>query len=307
MTGVQTCALPIFVNFKIEIANHETYYGQWTVKVISGKAYIRIIFSSEKKYEVTYGDRILEGTELASKLYSEGFVNCLDLPDDVFAGNIENGNLTAKVVADGDSPEAGSYKVVFEGIEKLNPDWMITYKQDVNAADDTATNTGKCVVTQRKLAISWDKTSFIYDGEAHLPVPSIDGWERSETTESVNGATVYTFTNVELGKTVKVTVRTFGDFTSLNSENFVRAELTDGNYAFAADEDGDDNATRAVSIITEANIGGETVQSGVLPGWALGVIIALAVLTVIAIIFAATRKRAKPADDPDGFNDPVDL
>lgn len=296
-----------FVNFKIEIANHETYYGQWTVKVISGKAYIRIIFSSEKKYEVTYGDRILEGTELASKLYSEGFVNCLDLPDDVFAGNIENGNLTAKVVADGDSPEAGSYKVVFEGIEKLNPDWMITYKQDVNAADDTATNTGKCVVTQRKLAISWDKTSFIYDGEAHLPVPSIDGWERSETTESVNGATVYTFTNGELGKTVKVTVRTFGDFTSLNSENFVRAELTDGNYAFAADEDGDDNATRAVSIITEANIGGETVQSGVLPGWALGVIIALAVLTVIAIIFAATRKRAKPADDPDGFNDPVDL
>ena len=296
-----------FVNFKIEIANHETYYGQWTVKVISGKAYIRIIFSSEKKYEVTYGDRILEGTELASKLYSEGFVNCLDLPDDVFAGNIENGNLTAKVVADGDSPEAGSYKVVFEGIEKLNPDWMITYKQDVNAADDTATNTGKCVVTQRKLAISWDKTSFIYDGEAHLPVPSIDGWERSETTESVNGATVYTFTNGELGKTVKVTVRTFGDFTSLNSENFVRAELTDGNYAFAADEDGDDNATRAVSIITEANIGGETVQSGVLPGWALGVIIALAVLTVIAIIFAATRKRPKPADDPDGFNDPVDL
>ena len=296
-----------FVNFKIEIANHETYYGQWTVKVISGKAYIRIIFSSEKKYEVTYGDRILEGTELASKLYSEGFVNCLDLPDDVFAGNIENGNLTAKVVADGDSPEAGSYKVVFEGIEKLNPDWMITYKQDVNAADETATNTGKCVVTQRKLAISWDKTSFIYDGEAHLPVPSIDGWERSETTESVNGATVYTFTNGELGKTVKVTVRTFGDFTSLNSENFVRAELTDGNYAFAADEDGDDNATRAVSIITEANIGGETVQSGVLPGWALGVIIALAVLTVIAIIFAATRKRAKPADDPDGFNDPVDL
>lgn len=296
-----------FVNFKIEIANHETYYGQWTVKVISGKAYIRIIFSSEKKYEVTYGDRILEGTELASKLYSEGFVNCLDLPDDVFASNIENGNLTAKVVADGDSPEAGSYKVVFEGIEKLNPDWMITYKQDVNAADDTATNTGKCVVTQRKLAISWDKTSFIYDGEAHLPVPSIDGWERSETTESVNGATVYTFTNGELGKTVKVTVRTFGDFTSLNSENFVRAELTDGNYAFAADEDGDDNATRAVSIITEANMGGETVQSGVLPGWALGVIIALAVLTVIAIIFAATRKRAKPADDPDGFNDPVDL
>lgn len=298
------CSIPVtadgsyYVNFKVEVANHKPYYGQWTVQVIAGKAYIRIIFS-DKQYTTVYGEATLSGSELAAKLLKEGYVNCLDLTEDMFRENVENGNLTAKVLNGGEM-NVGSYAIVFEGIEKLNPDWIITYKQDVNASDDAATNIGRYVIEQRKLTISWDKTSFVYDGQQHLPLPDIDGWTRAEEIQTVNGATVYKFTNEELGKTLTLSVRTNGgDFTSVGGENFVIAEIDDGNYLLDSF-----NATRAVSITGE--MGDLPAVSNVgLPGWALAIIIAFTVLNVIMVIILATIKKKTPVGDNDGFYEEV--
>ncbi len=307
------CSMPVaadgsyYVNFKVEVANHKTYYGQWTVEVIAGKAYVRIIFS-DKQFTTTYGDEVLNGTDLAAKLYNEGYVSCLDLTEDTFRENVENGNLTAKLLADGDIT-VGSYAIVFEGIEKINPDWIITYKHDVNANDDTATNIGRYVVTQRNITLSWDKTSFVYDGEAHMPTPTIAGWKLLTSVQ--NGTvTVYTFENEISGVTLNLTVKTNGgDFTSVGSENIVIAEIEDVNYALDSL-----NATRAVSIIGESTPApvdpvdpiNYIVQNGI-PEWVAWLIGAVAAIALVAIIVLAVKSsKVKSLADDDGFYDDID-
>lgn len=300
------CNIPVtadgsyYYNFKIVVDNHETYYGQWTVEVIAGKAYIRIIFSTDKRFETTYGDGLLTGSELAVKLYKEGYVSCLDLTEEMFLENILNGNLTAKVLSDG-ALNKGEYTIVFEGIEKLNPDWIITYKQDVNASDSTATNLNMYVVNRRNITLTWDETSFNYDGKAHMPTPGIAGWNMTGST--VNGnETVYTFVNAENGAELSLKVTTNGgDFTTVGSENIVIAEIEDNNYALDSF-----NATRAVSIINGDIGGGEPAAEGGVPVAAiiaLAVCLGLAVMLILILAVVLKKRKTAAYADEDGFNE----
>lgn len=300
------CNIPVtadgsyYYNFKIVVDNHETYYGQWTVEVIAGKAYIRIIFSTDKRFETTYGDGLLTGSELAVKLYEEGYVSCLDLTEEMFLENILNGNLTAKVLSDG-ALNKGEYTIVFEGIEKLNPDWIITYKQDVNASDSTATNLNMYVVNRRNITLTWDETSFNYDGKAHMPTPGIAGWNMTGST--VNGnETVYTFVNAENGAELSLKVTTNGgDFTTVGSENIVIAEIEDNNYALDSF-----NATRAVSIINGDIGGGEPAAEGGVPVAAiiaLAVCLGLAVMLILILAVVLKNRKTAAYADEDGFNE----
>lgn len=300
------CNIPVtadgsyYYNFKIVVDNHETYYGQWTVEVIAGKAYIRIIFSTDKRFETTYGDGLLTGSELAVKLYEEGYVSCLDLTEEMFLENILNGNLTAKVLSDG-ALNNGEYTIVFEGIEKLNPDWIITYKQDVNASDSTATNLNMYVVNRRNITLTWDETSFNYDGKAHMPTPGIAGWNMTGST--VNGnETVYTFVNAENGAELSLKVTTNGgDFTTVGSENIVIAEIEDNNYALDSF-----NATRAVSIINGDIGGGEPAAEGGVPVAAiiaLAVCLGLAVMLILILAVVLKKRKTAAYADEDGFNE----
>ncbi|MBD5584318.1 MAG: hypothetical protein HDQ88_04495, partial [Clostridia bacterium] len=298
-----------FVNFKIVIPNHETYYGQWTALVLVDTIYIRILFVDGKTYDAVYGDAIPDGKQLASELWDGGYIDKLStgIQNAKFKEYIETGLVTAKVVTeDASTLTRGSYSIVFEGFENVEDGkYQVTYKENVTDPDSKATNVGKFVVNRRELTINWDKTSFVYDGESHLPTPEIEGWTRLPETQTVNGATVYTFTNEKLGKTVTLTVRTNGgDFTTVGSENFVIAEISDDNYTLDAF-----NATRAVSIT--GDLGGNTdpapvIQTGSgVPLWLIIVVAVALFVAVIALIVVLTKRR-NPNTDTDGFYDPAE-
>lgn len=295
-----------FVNFKIVIPNHETYYGQWKVIVLVDTIYIRILFVDGKTYDAVYGDAVPDGKQLATQLWDGGYIDKLStgIQNAKFKEYIENGLVTAKVVTDDvNSLKRGSYSIVFEGFENVEDGkYQVTYKENVTDPDSMATNVGKFVVNQRELTIAWDKTSFVYDGQSHLPTPEIEGWTRLPETQTVNGATVYTFTNSEIGKTITLTVRTNGgDFTTIGSENFVIAEISDDNYALDAF-----NATRAVSIT--GDMGGNTApvqtESGV-PLWLIIIVAVALVVALIALVIVLVKRRS-PSGDEDGFYDPAE-
>ena len=232
-----------FVNFMIVIANHETYYGQWTAEVLNDTVYIRILFL--KEYGITYGDGVPDGKTLADALWNGGYIdrNSTGIQNK-FQEYIDNGIVTASVLADYEGLiGAGAYTIVFEGLENVTDGkYEVTYRQ--NLTDGVATNLNKFVVEKCGITLTWDKTTFEFDGEAHLPTPGIAGWNMTSTESDGNG-TVYTFLNETNGATLRLKVRTNGgDFTSVGSENIVIAEIDDENYALDTF-----NATRAVSIV----------------------------------------------------------
>lgn len=290
------------INFKIELANHKVYYGRWTARILRGTVVVRVIFV--KGYEIDYGDEVLDGKALAETLWDEGYLNTEYLS--VIGGEkVFKQYVTAKIVADDtQNLNAGAYDVVLEGIESI-PDapskYEVSYKENP-FDDEVATNVGKFVINRRQLTVKWDKTSFVYDGEAHMPVPELEGWVKKSAVAGSDGTTVYSFFNEETDKTVELKVRTNGgDFTTVGSENVVIATVDDDNYVL----DGF-NATRAVSIT--GDIGGNTApvqtDSGV-PLWLIILVAVACVVAVVALVVVLVKRRS-PAGDEDGFYDPAD-
>ncbi|MDE5667804.1 MAG: hypothetical protein K2I29_06140 [Clostridia bacterium] len=291
-----------FVNFMIVIANHETYYGQWTAEVLNDTVYIRILFV--KEYGITYGDSVPDGKTLADALWNGGYIDKNGTGiQNKFQEYIDNGIVTARVLADYDGLlGAGAYTIVFEGLENVTDGkYEVTYRQ--NLTDGVATNLNKFVVKKCGITLTWDKTTFEYDGKAHLPTPSIAGWNMTSTVSDGNG-TVYTFLNEANGATLSLKVRTNGgDFTSVGGENIVIAEIDNENYALDTF-----NATRAVSIVNglEPVNPAEPTVGGV-PAWVIGLLAGIAAVLLVALIIAILKKRktATAYSDDDGFYDDV--
>jgi len=291
-----------FVNFMIVIANHETYYGQWTAEVLNDTVYIRIVFL--KEYSITYGENIPDGKTLADELWNGGYIDKNGTGiQNKFQEYIDNGLVTARVVSDFEGLlSSGSYSIVFEGLENISEaKYEISYKQDLNGVTEP-TNLNKFVVEKCKITLDWDKVSFVYDGEAHLPTPTIEGWTMLGSTQS-GLDTVYTFKNDATGAKFNLVVKTNGgDFTTVGSENIVTAEIEDGNYELDSF-----NATRAVSILSDEDIGGTTVGGG-MPAWLVWVLVAAAVVAVLAIIALAVKLKKRKANvDEDGFYEDADI
>ncbi len=290
-----------FVNFMIVIANHETYYGQWTAEVLNDTVYIRILFL--KEYGITYGDGVPDGKTLADALWNGGYIdrNSTGIQNK-FQEYIDNGIVTARVLADYEGLiGAGAYTIVFEGLENVTDGkYEVTYRQ--NLTDGVATNLNKFVVEKCGITLTWDKTTFEFDGEAHLPTPGIAGWNMTSTESDGNG-TVYTFLNETNGATLRLKVRTNGgDFTSVGSENIVIAEIDDENYALDTF-----NATRAVSIVNglePVNPADPSVNVDGIPAWVIGLLAGIAAVLLVALVIAILKKRkVVDGSDDDGFYD----
>jgi len=293
------------VNFKIEVANHETYFGQWRVEVLGSTVCIKIIFA-DKELNAIYGgtledgETVPEGKELASYLYENGFID--KNLSTVTAADVEK--LSAKVVTESAVSElgVGKYGIVFEGVENVvQGKYVLTYKKQLSDEDKDATNLGKFVVNPRTLEVEWGETEFTYNGEKQISAPVIKGWSCKDDY-TVDG--VYTFVNDTTGESIKIKVTLTGDFIKVGGHGIEFEIVDNDNYTFRSGEAV--KTTKGVlSIVGETGV--ETVGVG-LPDWALGVIIAAGVLAVAAIIaLAVMLKKRKATVDEDGFYEDADM
>ena len=201
---------------------------------------------------------------------------------------LENGdiiNINVEAIGNDDLTKVGTYQL---RLTIDNGNYKITNNTDlVNV-----------VITQREVSITWDKTSFEYDGERHIPsaTVTIDG-EVFELKDIVIGAPIpVTLAN---GDTVNVTVELVGNSDMATGDYELSVSIDDPNYKLGAD-----------SQKVKVSISGyEEPFKFVLPEWGIyaigGSLLFLLLLIIILIVVLKKRKPAGAFVDEDGFSDPV--
>ncbi len=294
------------VNYRVSAPNHKDYYGQWKVEIVDIEDpeahYVTVIFN--RALEFTYGEipeSDEELTALAKKLVDENYITV-------------SGALTAerllevamlRLAVDNDndvnsSTSVGNYTPYFvfrAEFEEEYGDYSIFYKNS-NTSDNL--NTDKVVIKQRVLDITLDKTSFIHDGTARMPVATVTDRTSGESAEVtlVAGITEY---NVTLGeRTVKLIVRIDGNVVEIGGYS-INLSVDNTNYSV-------DNPFRSVFIVAEQH---DEEPEGLSP-LIIGIIAGVGALALIAVIVAIVAVRRKGAAavpgqpgyfDDDGFND----
>ncbi len=295
------------INFRIEAANHETYYGQWRVEVLGSTLCIKIVFS-DKRFEAVYGGTfddgvpVPEGKELAAYLYENGYIdtNLSTVSAADFA------KLSAKVVTDLSINKlgVGEYDIVFEGAESItNGKYVLTYKKQLS--DEDATNVGKFAVMPRTLQVEWGETEFAYSGERQFTAPVIVGWSCNADYASDG---TYAFTDDKTGETIQIKVTLTGDFIKVGGHG-VELEIVDNdNFTFRSGETV--KTTKGVLSITGNITSGdpaEVVVNGGMPAWVVGVFAAVAAIAIIVIAVLVVKNRKRDNGDDDGFYEDADV
>ena len=288
------------INYRIEIPNHNTYYGRWTVLIKYADEYVIIIFV--KAYEIEYGEDLPEN--LTETLVDGGYVE--------ISGAITD-KEEFKKIAEAYVP-LGYDKFVSNRtkVGKYNPCFKLNVSEDStlnviyrkNNRDEDS-NLGKYVIKPRRLTVAWGATEFTYDGNKHFPMPVIGHWigEGSFVLENIANGKVYAVTDG--GGSVNVTVYTEGNFVSSGGHRVI-ISVDDPNYVISTAD-----AVQTISI------------KGAFPWWLVYTVGALALAAMIAFVIMAVIMRKRKMiilagisddegfydsfvddDDPSGLNDP---
>ncbi len=306
------------INYKIEIPNHETLYGAWTVIITPASEVIAIEFT--KTLEVDFGNGVPE--DLLGVLLGDYVVNSsvgmivgeymtvYHVTADEFLSH-----ATARVQFGSEAVTAatnvGNYDV-FIDVESTteNVNRVVRYHADVVGED---TNLGKYAVVPRLLTVDWGETGFEYEeGVTHTPAPVVSGWVNAEpfTVEgiqtSADGSIVYTTLGLtDAGVEISIKVGVNNDFTSVGGHNVTLA-VESGNYRIAPE-----NAYGTYSIKGVVNVpgpGGDTppivVEGSGIPNWMMYTILGgLGLLVLLVIIAMFVRRGVTVMGDADGFNE----
>ncbi|MDE7082427.1 MAG: hypothetical protein K2O89_01825 [Clostridia bacterium] len=302
--GLEKADRHYVINFKIEAANHEIYYGQWRVEVLGSTVCVKIVFT-DKQLETVYGgtfgngSAVPEGRELAAYLYANGYIDT----SLTTVSAADWAKLSAKVVAETGIATlgVGEYDVVFEGAENIvDGKYVLTYKKQLSDVD--ATNAGRYVVSPQTLEVDWGETELTYNGEKQLILPVIKGWSCNEDY-AVDG--VYSFTNDKTGETLQIKVTLSGDFIKVGGHGFELEILENDNYTFRSGETV--KTTKGVLSITGEIGGGKTVVNEGMPAWLVWLLVAVAVLAIIVIAVLIAKRRKHDIGDDDGFYEDADM
>ncbi len=292
------------VNYYIEIPNHETLYGTWTVLMLPESQVVRVEFV--KDFQVEYGKPVPEN--LAAELLKGGYIN-INIPEERFL------QYATATVADGrggyisSTTNAGKYTIEIE-IQNTdsNTQLLVTYhgfdpNNPTQEIEDT--NINRYVITPKLLTVDWGELEFDHDGTVKLPAPNVYGFVTADTLVLENiktraSGTEYEYTAytvVDNGTAVTIIVAARGNFTDVGGHTLI-VSVENGNYTVDML-----NSNATVSIKGDTQI----VEGG-LPDWLLWVIIAAAVVLVILIIviIVVVKKKRAMAEDDDGFYDNVE-
>lgn len=236
------------INYRIidKNGNHETYYGQWSLDILNDTdpdaKFIQVIFN--KPYAFTYGsvpESEAELKALAAKLWDEEYIDTslIKLSRDVFLDNVklvlktDNDNL-----ADKNTP-FGLYTIRFEWKDgSAYSDWLITYKKN-NAASDS--NVGKLQIDKKQLFAVWSQTSFIANGNVHLPKLTVSGFDDGSVYElELTSADGGNFVIEKDGRILNLNVAVNGNLTSAGA-HVITLSLDNANYDL-------DGAVTAISV-----------------------------------------------------------
>lgn len=289
------------INYIIEIPNHETLYGTWTVLILPESRVVRVEFTGD--YVVEYGAGVPE--DLAVELLNKGLISL---------GNISQSdfrlNATAKVVngtkeVDGGT-DVGAYTVEIELADSdENVNRVVSYHSMTGYGEDT--NIGRFKIVPKKLDVEWGELECDNDGESHVPAPVITGWvdAAAQTLSDIKVGgpekTEYTsFIVKDNGKDVSIVVSAKGDFVSAGGHT-VRIIVEDGNYEIVADKDIGTVSIKAVNV---------EVPHEVFPQWLIWLLALAGAGLVILIVVVVVLSRRKPASvegfDDDGFGEEFD-
>ena len=279
------------INFKIEIANHETLYGTWRVIILPENQIVRVIFT--KPYETEYGKPVPEN--LAQYLYREGYITFDNIGIDSF-----NSRVTA-TVDDGfggtvDSKTGvGKYTVNF-AIDNTGSDieYTIVYNT-LQSLEET--NVNAYVIKPKRIYVEWGEKEYEYNGQLNAPSVNLSGWitanDRIITPDQLrfvsegDGYEYAAFKVFDNGADVSVVITTRGNFTAVGG-HMMRVTVEDKNYTVKAGED------EAVISIVNGSDPDPVITEG-LPQWLLWALIAAGALLLILliIIFVLASKRNK--------------
>ncbi|MBD5631866.1 MAG: hypothetical protein HDP34_01365 [Clostridia bacterium] len=297
--GIREIAGEWIINYRIEIDNHNTYYGRWRVLLKFEDEYIVVIFL--KPYEIEYGTDVPEN--LTEILVDEQYVT-ITIKDESVLGDLTaeeyfKAHATAYVPLGYNKyvtnrTKVGSYTINFELDLEADPETGV--KLDViykRSNADEASNIGMYKIVPRQLQILWGETEFTYDGNKHAPMPAISHWisDGSFILDNIANGKEYLVTDG--GITVKVVVYTEGNFVSSGGHK-VTITVDDPNYTILTAD-----AVQTISI------------KGAFPWWLVYTVGALALASLIAfIIMAVIMRRRKMIilagiSDDEGFYDPI--
>ena len=197
-----------------------------------------------KPYAFTYGsvpESEAELEALAAKLWDEEYIDTslIKLSRDVFLDNVklvlktDNDNL-----ADKNTP-FGLYTIRFEWKDgSAYSDWLITYKKN-NAASDS--NVGKLQIDKKQLFAVWSQTSFIANGNVHLPELTVSGFDDGSVYElELTSADGGNFVIEKDGRILNLTVAINGNLASAGA-HVITLSLDNANYDL-------DGAVTAISV-----------------------------------------------------------
>lgn len=292
------------VNYYIEIPNHETLYGTWTVLMLPESQVVRVEFV--KDFEIEYGKPVPEN--LAAELLKGGYIH-INIPDERFlqyaTATVSNGR--GGFVSS--TSNAGKYTIEIE-VQNTdsNTQLLVTYHgfdPDNPTQEIEDTNINRYVITPKTLTIDWGDLEFDHDGTVKLPAPNVYGFVTADTlvledikTRASGTEYEYTaYTVVDNGTAVTIIVAARGNFKDVGGHTLL-VSVENGNYSIDML-----NSNATVSIK-----GDTVIEENGLPDWLLWVIIAAAALLVILIIviIVVVKKKKAVAEDDDGFYDNVE-
>ena len=194
-------------------------------------------------------------------------------------------NATVELIGNGDLTAVGSYHL---RLTIDNANYRITQNSDLVDVN----------VTQREVSITWDKTSFEYDGNRHIP----------EATVTI-GDEVFTLKDIVIGAPIAITLAN-GEVINVTVSLVGNSDMATGDYELSVSIDDPNYKLGADSQKVKVSISGyEEPFKFVLPEWGIyaigGSLLFLLLLIIILIVVLKKRKPAGAFVDEDGFSDPV--
>ena len=247
------------VNFRITVANHEVYVGQWRVEIVDpaeDDTFVQLLF--KKAYTVKYGSVPVteEGlAELAKELVDGGYVEVSGgIAENILDYMTVRVNVDSKTLADGSTP-VGRYTPYFvfkPEYEEQFKDYTVIYKAD-NYSENS--NIGMFEIERRELTITWNETRFVAADKLRLPVATVSGFAGDLTFEmALASAEPQTFECEVGGVKMQFTVTVDGDLTSAGGHTvFVTAD--NGNFVI-----GNPSTTVSITAPTELRVSWEQTE-----------------------------------------------
>lgn len=282
------------INYRVEIENHNVYYGRWTIIIKHAEETIIVIFV--KQYEIEYGTDVPEN--LAEVLVDGGYVEISGATSDkeYFKSIAEAVVPTGYHKFANNRTAVGEYDIFF----KLNPELVnldelsLVYSRN---KQDGESNENAYSVVPRRIHVEWGKNEFKYDGKTHLPTPILSNWitEQPKTLNRISDGRIYQINDA--GVNITITVYTAGNFKDSGGHK-VAITIDNENYTITLMD--------AVQVIS---IEGGTTASGNIPLDLLIILFALLIfsililLLVIILIFSRGDFKRKSNFDADGFYD----